>query len=212
MESPVRGGGDLPDVKLIETLGWDGTAFARLPLHLARLAAGVACLGLACDPQAAARALRAAVGSEPSRVRLTLDGAGRLEVTAAPLPPSPPLWRLTPALAPLASADPWLRLKSTRRAAYDAARAALPPWSDEAIFSNERDEVCDGSITTLFFDAGAGLCTPPVTCGLLPGVLRAQLLLEGKAREAVLAAADLPRVKLWVGNSLRGLMPAVWVG
>ena len=79
---------------------------------------------------------------------------------------------------------------------------------DEVIFLNERGEVCDGTITTLFFDRGQGMRTPPLTCGLLPGVLRADLAVP----EEVLLASDLPRVHLWVGNSLRGLMRAIWVG
>ena len=69
-----------------------------------------------------------------------------------------------------------------------------------------------GTITTVFFDAGQGLRTPPLRCGLLPGVLREEMLDTGLAQEAVLLAADLPRVRLWVGNSLRGMGPAVWCG
>ncbi len=76
------------------------------------------------------------------------------------------------------------------------------------IFLNERDEVCEGTITNVFFDLGDGLCTPPLTCGCLPGVLRADMLATGQAREAVLTAADLPRAQLRVGNSLRGLIAA----
>jgi len=30
--------------------------------------------------------------------------------------------------------------------------------------------------------------------------------------EEVLLADDLPKVRLWVGNALRGLIPAVWAG
>jgi 4-amino-4-deoxychorismate lyase len=108
----------------------------------------------------------------------------------------------------LFSGDPWLGVKSTRRAAYDAARAALLPGLDEVVFLNERGEVCDGSITTVFFDRGAGLRTPPLGCGLLPGVLRAEMAVP----EEVLMARDLPKVRLWVGNALRGLIPAVWAG
>ena len=52
------------------------------------------------------------------------------------------------------------------------------------------------------------LLTPPLACGLLPGVLRARLLREGRAREAVLRPADLAARRLFVGNSLRGLIPA----
>ncbi|HHW34488.1 MAG TPA: aminotransferase class IV, partial [Paracoccus solventivorans] len=140
------------------------------------------------------------------------DRAGTIEVTRAPLPPSPAEWRLGLAAVRLDSADPWLRLKTTRRAVYDAARATMPAGLDELLFLNQRGELCDGTITTLFFDRGAGLRTPPLSCGLLPGVLRAELLESGACREEILPAAELPQVRLWVGNALRGLMPAVWRG
>ena len=45
--------------------------------------------------------------------------------------------------------------------------------------------------------------------GLLPGVLRAELLAEGRAREAVIGRSDLIDAgSLLIGNSLRGLIPA----
>jgi len=154
-------------------------------------------------------ALRQAAPAGPARMRLTLDVQGGIAVQVSPLPPPATLeWALTLATARLSSTDPWLSVKSSRRAAYDAARAALASGMDEAIFLNDRGEVCDGTITTLFFDRGQGMRTPPLTCGLLPGVLRAELALP----EEILRAADLPQVKLWVGNSLRGLIPAVWTG
>ena len=56
---------------------------------------------------------------------------------------------------------------------------------------NERGEVCDGTITTVFARSGGGLVTPPLGCGLLPGVLRGEMLARGECREAVLRAADL---------------------
>ncbi len=204
MEGALRRGAG--DVRLIETLLWDGAGFPRLPLHLARLAAGAEALGFPCDARVVERALHGAVGAAALRVRLTLGAAGDVEVTVAPLPPAKAEWRLGLAAARLASDDPWLRVKSTRRAAYDAARAALPAGLDEVLFLNERGEVCDGTITTVFFDRGAGLRTPPLSCGLLPGVLRAEMSVP----EEVLLARDLPRVRLWVGNALRGLIPAVW--
>lgn len=208
MESPFR---DTAGVSLIETLLWDGAAFPRLPGHMARLAAGAAALGRTCVGVQAALAAAGAPGL-PARVRLTLDDTGAVAVTVTPLPPSPTVWRLGLAEARLASDDPWLRIKSTRRAAYDQARATLVPGLDEVVFLNEQDQVCDGTITTLFFDAGEGLATPPLTSGLLPGVLRAEMLATGQCHEAVLPAADLPHVRLWVGNALRGLMPATWMG
>ncbi|GEK68318.1 aminotransferase class IV [Paracoccus denitrificans] len=198
-------------MRLIETVLWDGARCPRIEGHLARLAAGAQALGWPCDPQAARAALVAPAG-QPARLRLTLDRAARIEVTRGPLPQSRPEWRLALAGTRLGSGDPWLRLKTTRRAQYDDARAALPEGIEEAIFLNERGEVCDGTITTVFFDRGQGMRTPPLSCGLLPGVLRAGMLAEGACREELLPAGDLPHVRLWVGNALRGLIPAVWAG
>lgn len=207
MESALSAGSGQPGLKLIETLGWTGRAFPRLELHMARLGASAARLGWPCDLAAAEAALRRAAPEGPARMRLTLDAAGALEVQSAPLPPGKAEWRLGLASQLLRSDDPWLTLKTTRRPAYDAARATLPPGLDEQIFLNERGEVCDGTITTVFFDRGQGMRTPPLSSGLLPGVLRAELA----CKEEVLLAKDLPHVRLWVGNSLRGLIPARFI-
>ena len=201
-----------PGLKLIETLGWDGVALVRLPAHLARIEAAAVQLGWVCRSADLRDALIAAAQTGPARLRLTLDATGNHEVEIAPMPPGMPLWRLALASGRLFSADPWLTIKSSHRPAYDAARAALPDGVDEVIFLNQRDEVCDGSITTVFFDRGDGLRTPPQTCGLLPGVLRAAMLADGQCREEVLLARDLAHVRLWVGNSLRGLEQATWLG
>jgi 4-amino-4-deoxychorismate lyase len=101
-----------------------------------------------------------------------------------------------------------LRVKTTARRAYDAARAALPAGVDEAVFLNERGEVCEGAITTVFANLGEGLITPRLACGLLPGILRAEMLTLGRAREGLLGVDDLVRAQLFVGNALRGLIPA----
>jgi 4-amino-4-deoxychorismate lyase len=205
VESALRQGAGDPDLRLIETLLWDGAGFPRLALHMARLRRSAGLLGWSGGEAEAA--LRGVSGA-PARVRLTLDAGGACAVTVTALPPVAEVWRVGLAQGRLQSGDPWLSVKSTRRAAYDAARAALPGGLDEVIFVNERDEVCDGTITTVFFDRGQGMRTPPLSSGLLPGVLRAGM----GCPEEVLPVADLPRLRLWVGNAVRGLIPAVWVG
>ncbi len=203
MESTLRAGADAPGLKLIETFGHGS---ARVGLHRARMAASAKALGWRFDPQAFDRVVARTDPQLGPRLRLTLDCFGTLDLGQAPLPATAALWRVALAQERLLSTDPWLAVKSTRRAVYDAARAALPQGMDEVIFINERDEVCDGSITTVFFDRGDGLRTPPLSCGLLPGVLRAEMACPPE----VLLAHDLPKVRLWVGNSLRGLIPALW--
>jgi len=198
VESALRAGGSAPGLKLIETVLWDGARAPRWALHLERLQRSARLLGWDCPKVAPAGP------NHPARLRLTLDRAGVVDWTVAPLPPAKPEWRVGIASGRLRSDDPWLRVKSTRREAYDRARAALPEGLDEVIFLNERGEVCDGSITTVFFDRGQGMRTPPLSCGLLPGVLRAELACP----EEALKADDLPNLRLWVGNGLRGLIPA----
>ena len=198
MESALREGGSEPGLRLIETLLWDGAGAPRWALHLDRLRRSAGLLGWSCPVVAPDGP------AHPARLRLTLDREGRVDWTVAPLPPAKVDWRLGLAEERLRSDDPWLQVKSTRREVYDRARASLPEGLDEVLFLNERGEVCDGSITTVFFDRGQGMRTPPLSCGLLPGVLRAEL----GCPEEVLRAEDLPDVRLWVGNALRGLIPA----
>ncbi len=208
MEGPLR----QPDLKLIETLRWDGARLIREARHRARLRRSAAALGFPCDEARIAAALDAVAGAEPLRVRLTLDGSGAVEVTTAPLLPIPTSWRVALAPERLRSDDPWLRLKTTARGRHDAARAALPAGFDEVLFANERGEVCEGTITNVFFDLGAGLATPPAACGLLPGILREEMLAQGRCVEARLRVEELSQARLWVGNSLRGLVGCVLAG
>ena len=194
--------------RVIETLAWDGQQCLRQELHLARLQRTCAKLGYPLDVHQVLAQLQVLPRAGTLRVRLTVGVTGDIEITHAPLAPSAPVWRVAVATQPLQSDDAWLQLKTTHRALYDQVRAGMPAGLEEIIFCNERDEVCEGSITNVFFDVGQGLSTPPLSCGLLPGVLRQTLLEAGACKEQVLHRKELEHAKLWVGNSLRGLIVA----
>jgi 4-amino-4-deoxychorismate lyase len=209
MEGPLCPPPD-PGFRLIETFLWTpGAGVQRRAGHLARLARSAARLGI--EPQGVEAALNELRGEGPLRGRLTVDGQGRAEVTAAPFAPLPEgtVWRVALADARLDPGDPWLGVKTTQRALYDRARAALPEGVDEVLFLNTHGEVCEGTITNVFVETDAGLVTPPLDCGVLPGVLRAEMLETGQAVEKTLTPADLATAgSIWVGNSLRGLIRA----
>ncbi|WP_234905770.1 aminotransferase class IV family protein [Affinirhizobium pseudoryzae] len=198
---------------MIETLRWEPEAgFLRLDQHLRRLSRSADALGFR-QPVDAKDLLKAAVsGEEDLRVRLTMNFRGKVEVTTTVIKPEPEgcLWRLKIADQRMKSDDALYRHKTTRREPYDAARAEFDKSeADEVLLLNERGELCEGTITNLFVESDGGvLITPPLSSGLLPGILRADLIREGKARSDILRPANLKGRKVFVGNSLRGLIAA----
>ena len=207
--------GNGPGFELIETLRWEPQAgFVRRERHLARLFRSVAQLGFARNLKAVEKVLASVDGHSPLRVRLLVAPNGAARVTAQSFVPlaGDAVWTLRIAGTRLASADPLLRHKTTRRNLYEAARAEFPATAaDEVILLNERGSVCEGTITNLFDDTDddGPLLTPPIAAGLLPGILREELLETGKARETALSPSNLKAARrLFVGNSLRGLIRA----
>lgn len=197
------------DTRLIETFGWDGEVFSWLTAHLTRARASAQVLGFVWDSEAIQAALATVTGPSPLRVRLTIGRAGDAEVTTSLLSPNPPEWRVIIADERLNPDAPLLRHKTTERELYDQTRSDLPAGIDEALFINRRGEVAEGTITNFFADFGEGLVTPPLASGCLPGILRAELINEGRVEERVIHAKDLTRARrIFMGNALRGLIPA----
>ncbi|GGA13513.1 aminotransferase class IV family protein [Neptunicoccus cionae] len=197
---------------VIETLGYspkDG--FARLGLHMDRAEATCARLDIPFDRGEALHSLGTAVDMLPARVRMTIDLDGRIGVSTSELTTPPQVWRVGISDVVLRSDDPWLQVKTSNRAVYDRVRAKMPDDVEELIFLNENGHLCEGTITNLFVGRDGVLLTPPLSSGLLAGVLRQELLDTGRAQEALLTPQDLQGAEIFVGNSLRGLIPAVLV-
>jgi para-aminobenzoate synthetase/4-amino-4-deoxychorismate lyase len=198
-----------PGLKLIETLRRENGSYPMWLGHLARLRHSAAWLAFPLDEQALFRELSRQPANGCWRVRLTLDKAGNIEVQAFSLDGAPPAMReATLSPLPINSRDPLRRHKTTSRALYDAALRGLAADSPvfDVLFLNERGELAEGARSNVFVERDGVLLTPPLESGALPGVLRARLLQEGKAREQVLFPDDL-RDGFLLGNALRGLVP-----
>ncbi len=210
-----------PGLRLIETMRAQGGRIVRLDRHLDRLAASAGWLGWPLDRRAVGEHLAAPAGG-PARVRLTLGSQGDHDVTVGALPtgdpgPGGPGPRpVALAVAPVWSGDPFLRHKTTRRQVYEQALAAarqVHPEVEDVILLNERGEVTELTIGNLVVELDGGRWTPPLSCGLLPGTLRAELLDRGEVAERVLTVPDLRRAsRLWLANSVRGLVRIALVG
>jgi len=197
--------------EVLETLRLENGGYVRRDRHLDRLRESAAWFGFSLSEPALCDALdKTAAGVDPAgcyRVRLLLARDGRVRCEAFPLdvPPADLLVRL--ADQPIVGAPEFLRHKTTDRSAYEAF-ADLPAGVFDTLLFNAQGELTEFTRGSVFLDVDGVLLTPPLSCGLLPGVLRAELLASGRAKEAVLTRADLSRGRaLWFGNSLRGLLP-----
>jgi para-aminobenzoate synthetase/4-amino-4-deoxychorismate lyase len=201
MSSPIA------EFSLLETLRLDDGRLVRKIAHLDRMAAAADQCGFVWDRPRVAGALSGVAAAHPSgrwRVRLLLSPAGEPTVECMPMPqPSDRPWRIGFALQAVDAADPFLRIKTTRRLVYAAARAMRPDLDDVLLWASP-GTVTESTIANLVAEIDGVRCTPPATLPLLPGVFRAELLASGALVERVLLRQDVARAsRLWLVNSLR---------
>lgn len=195
--------------ELLETLLWTPErGYVLLDRHLDRLERSGAFLEIPVDRDEVARLLAAAAQEwhEPRRVRLIWAGEWhQLDHDPAPAPPTR-LWVVALAKRAVQSSDRLLYHKTTRRRPYEQAAKARPGYDDVLLF-NERGEVTESTLGNVVFLRDGRLQTPPVACGLLPGVYRETLLERGWVSEGVLRVEELAGVEaLYVVNSVRGIV------
>ena len=200
------------DFDLIETMAFSPDAgIPLLEFHLERIKASATELGFAFDRHALRNAIQALCFEAGARAKLRMlvsrSGAYALELAEMP-PPLPEPAVCAVLHLPVGEGDWRLRHKCSDRSFYDAARdAARTVGAAEALFIRDDGLITEGSMTNIFVADDDRLLTPPARLGLLPGVLRRSLIEAGRAVEAELRLDDLDG-GFFIGNALRGLMPA----
>ena len=201
------------DFKLIESLRCQDGSFSLLERHLARLGTSAEFFDFTFNPEEVRQLLADYAGkvSGLHKVRLTLAADGMLQISSELLQETASSLRVAVSPVRVDSRDNFRYHKTTRRELLDNARTACQVC-DEVLFLNERGEITEGSYHTLLIRQGGHLLTPTLNSGLLPGVLREELLACGTISEAVLYPGDLQRAEeLWLINSVRGWRRAVIV-
>jgi para-aminobenzoate synthetase / 4-amino-4-deoxychorismate lyase len=197
------------DFELLESLLLLNGRFLLLDGHLDRLGRSADHFGFPVDGVALLQALETLARANPEgrhKARLLLGRDGSLRAEAAPIAGGRLRLRLGFAPAPVASHNELLAHKTTRRAVYEAALAACP-GCDDALLLNERGEVTESTRASLVLELDGELVTPPLACGLLPGVFRQGLLDRGIVLERVLFPADVLRARrVWLVNAVRWWM------
>jgi para-aminobenzoate synthetase/4-amino-4-deoxychorismate lyase len=193
----------------------------HLERHLARLQASSAYFGYPFSLALARAGVQAACTvlppGMPHRLRLALQPDGEIVVQTGALAALEEPVRLLLADASanevMQSDDLFLRHKTSIRSRYDAAwRAAESVGAFDTLFFNERGELTEGGRSNVFVRIGERWYTPPLSSGVLPGVMRAVLLDDPawNAIEVPISRETLLRAQeIMVCNALRGPLRAV---
>ncbi|RQR79301.1 MULTISPECIES: chorismate-binding protein [unclassified Burkholderia] len=211
-----------PGFQLFETTAATrADGIRHLERHLARLQRSADAFGFRLDADALRREIDARCaaldGDGPYRMKLALAKDGTVDITAAalkPLPAGPVGVMLASAhgFAPTRADDALLLHKTTHRAEYDRAwQAAEALGGFDMLFVNERGEVTEGGRSNVFVKRDGVWLTPPLSCGVLPGVMRGVLLDDPAlgAKERVLTLDDVLNAdELMICNALRGSVAA----
>ena len=179
-----------------------------LERHLARLTASAKELGFTLDRHGLRNELQAATFGyvEPKRVRVLLARSGAVAVEVREDSPWPQAI-MQVAIVPrsLTGEDARVRHKTTDRRHYQAALKAGGTF--EVLLTDEKGYLTEGCFSNIFVERNERLLTPPLSRGLLPGVLRQSLIEMGEAQEADLKPHDLDN-GFFIGNAARGLVAA----
>jgi para-aminobenzoate synthetase/4-amino-4-deoxychorismate lyase len=205
---------------LVETLIWQ-RGFPLIELHLDRLQDSASYFDFPFDRIATAAAIQVKAKSfndrMPHKVRLLLNSEGGLHIEHEPMPAITARGR-QPARVCFARQriDPHDRFffhKTTHRPVYAQAwKAAKDAGYDDVIFMNFDGQVTEGAISNIFIEHHRRWYTPPVECGLLPGVYRRHLLqTKATTHERILYPEDLKAADaVYLTNAVRGLRQ-VWI-
>ena len=198
---------------LLETMAFDPVeGVPLLDFHMKRLEQSARTLGFTFDRHSARNELQAATFRirERSRVRMLVSQRGNMAIEVRGFRTWPQaIVPVAIVQRPVPKDDPRLMHKTTDRDLY---RAALEKGGTfEVLMTDVEGYLTEGCFSSIFVERNDKLVTPPLSRGLLPGVLRESLIDMGEAIEGDLTPKDLEK-GFYIGNAARGMVAATLVG
>lgn len=205
-----------PDFKILETILWKrGKGFIYLKEHLERAWNSQSYFGRKWDEGKTKKAMSRLMSYlsksrlNNARVRLLISEDGKAETEHVSLGKTgwgKELLRLKLSKTKTDAKDVFLYHKTTNRKFYDDEfKEAHAEGFDEVIFQNEKGEIAEGAISSIFILKGGRWLTPPLSCGLLPGIWRAKTIRRLHATETRITVDDMKKAEtILIGNSVRG--------
>jgi para-aminobenzoate synthetase / 4-amino-4-deoxychorismate lyase len=199
---------NVPDFSLLETMLWKpNDGYYLLRLHLRRLVQSARYFSIPLEMKTIEQNLIVTTRpfSTPTKVRLLLHRDGTFSVSSSPLPAPQPkkTLRVEFAETPIDFHNRFLYHKTTFRDIYCRALDGHVDV-DDVVLRNEKNEITEMTIGNIVAQIDDTLYTPPVSCGLLPGVFRESLIRNGIITERILSPEDLLSAqKIFRINSVR---------
>lgn len=200
-------------LSLLETMRVENQSCRLWPRHRQRLLDSARWFGIPLDQHSLDEAMQAQLQQIPPqqcwRLRLELAADGSLNWQLAALAAFDSQVKVCLATTRLDSNNPLARHKTSARAIYDQTwQYAQQHGCFDALLFNEREELVEGGRSNLILQIDGGYYTPALSSGLLPGVMRADLLSDPawQLQEKVLYREDLHRAsQIFLCNALRGV-------
>lgn len=198
--------GMIDGLAIYDALLWEPPhGYFLLDYHLRRLERSAAHFGFPLDIGSARKELldyARRLPLQPRKVRLDLAATGAMAVRDERVKPKTPIQAALSGEA-VHSTDEFLRHKTTRREAIDRALLAHLEVQDVLLW-NERGELTETCHGNVVLEIDGRKLTPPLSCGLLPGVFRAYLLDRGEIQEQVLPVGCIEKASgIFLINSVR---------
>ncbi|QKM64860.1 bifunctional aminodeoxychorismate synthase component I/aminodeoxychorismate lyase [Polynucleobacter tropicus] len=209
---------------VFETIAVLNKSPQRLESHLDRMQSSALALRIPFDRERARAAILNACTpldqTLPTRLRLDLAANGDLSTQCGTLDqinePVKIFWAkdILPMNCKMSSSNPLLKHKVSARDLYDLAwQKAVKLGGFDALFVNEQGFVTEGGRSSVFIKPANRneWLTPPISAGVLPGIMRKALLADPSinAREANLTIQDILMAKeIMLSNALRGAIKA----
>ncbi len=206
-----------PDFALLETLRVEDGRIRRLPSHLRRLKTSAVFFNIPCSQADIRRRLSdfAAKISGKAKVRLLLKANGSLILQSSSLPEKPAGQpKIAFSCHRTSSSDLFVRHKTTFRKVYDDEheRYSAKGFFD-VIFLNEKGQITEGAISNIFLRLRNQWFTPPVACGLLPGIARQHFIKKWNVAQKILYPSHLQRAdQIVLTNAIRGATEVILGG
>ena len=204
-----------PQFSLFETMhATQAHGCRHIARHLHRLSGSARHFGFPYDETSIRQTLRQFCDQLPPdvdfRLRLNLHSNGEIELISGVLKVLPKTVNMMLAPQACVTGSLFLLHKTTIRAQYDRAwQEAESHGAFDMLFCNEQGYVTEGARSNVFIRQDGIWATPPLSDGVLPGVMRSVLLddVDMAAIEKQLTIADvLAADEVILCNSLRGIL------